>query len=108
MQRMLAVATLQVALVHRAIGHSRPVLIHQTRSTAPIARPTTSSAPACRTCTHASAAYHSGHTGNFGGGSSGLGRRKYGQTLASRGSAKATTIAGQGIAPAATATPTST
>ena len=64
--------------------------------------------PPARTCTQASAAYHSGHTGNSAGGSSGLGRRKYGHTFASRGTAKATTSAGQGIAPTATATATST
>ena len=45
-------------------------------SRAPIARPTTSKAPACRTCTQASAAYHKGHTGKLAGGSSGGGRRK--------------------------------
>lgn len=36
---------------------------HMTFSTAPIASPSTSSAPAWRTCRKASAAYHSGQTG---------------------------------------------
>ena len=49
---------------------------HRPGSSTPIARPATSKAPACRTCTNANAAYHNGHTGKSAGGSSGGGRRK--------------------------------
>jgi hypothetical protein len=46
-------------------GHVKQVFALQmfARSTAPIARPTTSRPPAWRVCTQASAAYHNGHTG---------------------------------------------
>ena len=71
--------TSNVPHLHRFAGHSSRYDVNRgnnnrgmrtagpsgylTFSTAPIARPSTSSAPACRTCRNASAAYHSGHTG---------------------------------------------